>query len=70
MSSSGLKREIPGWVGVVVVVVIVAVLVIAGYRYFTASEARKPGQYPPEAYQPPGYAQPMQAPGATAGGGR
>ncbi|MCS6829816.1 MAG: hypothetical protein NZ749_04145 [bacterium] len=70
MSSPGLKREIPGWVGIVIVVVILAVLAIAGYRYFTAGEARKPGEYPPEAYQPPGYAQPSQTPGAAAGGGR
>lgn len=70
MSSSGLKREIPGWVGIAVVVVLVVVLVVVGYRYFTASEVRKPGEYPPEAYQPPGYAQPMQTPGAATGGGR
>lgn len=65
MSTSGLKRELPGWVAIVIVVVILAGLAIAGYRYFTASEARKPGEYPPQAYQPPGYAQP--APN-TAGG--
>lgn len=68
MSSSSLKREIPGWVAAVVIVVILAVLAIAGYRYFTAGAGRKPGQYPPEAYQPPSYAQPSQTPGATAGG--
>jgi len=70
MSSSGLKREIPGWVGVVVVVVILAVLAIAGYRFFTAGGPRKPGEYPPEAYRPPGYVQPPQTPGAATGGGR
>ncbi len=70
MSSSGLKREIPGWVGVVVIVVILAILAIAGYRYFTASGGRKPGEYPPEAYRPPGYVQPSQTPGAATGGGR
>lgn len=68
MSSSGLKQELPGWVAVVVIVVIVAVLAIAGYRYFTASSARKPGDYPPQAYQPPGYVQPSQPSGATSGG--
>ena len=68
MSSSGLKREIPGWVAVAVIVAIVLVIVVAGYRWFTASSARKPSQYPPEAYQPPGYAQPMQTPAAPAGG--
>lgn len=68
MSASGLKREIPGWVAAVVLVVILAVLAIAGYRYFTASSGRKPGDYPPEAYQPPGYVQPSQTPGATTGG--
>ncbi|MGQ9881963.1 MAG: hypothetical protein ACUVSV_14040 [Armatimonadota bacterium] len=67
MSSSSLKREIPGWVAAVVIVVIVAVLAIVGYRYFTASAGRKPGQYPPEAYQPPGYVQPSQTPGAPSG---
>jgi len=70
VSSSGLKREIPGWVGVVVIVVILAILAVAGYRYFTASGARKPGEYPPEAYRPPGYVQPPPSPGATTGGAR
>jgi len=51
-----------------VIVAIVLVIVVAGYRWFTASSARKPSQYPPEAYQPPGYAQPMQTPAAPAGG--
>ena len=68
MSSSGMKREIPGWVAAVVIVVILAVLAFAGYRYFTAGSARKPGDYPPEAYQPPGYAQPSQPSEATTGG--
>lgn len=68
MGSSGVKKEIPGWVAAVVIVVIVAILAIAGYRYFTASAERKPGDYPPEAYQPPGYAQPSQTPGAAGGG--
>lgn len=72
MSASGLKREIPGWVAAVVLVVILSVLAIVSYRYFTASSGRKPGDYPPEAYQPPyqppGYVQPSQTPGATTGG--
>ena len=68
MSSSGLKREIPGWVAGVVIAAIVLVIVVAGYRWFTGSSARKPSQYPPEAYQPPSYAQPAQTPAAPAGG--
>jgi len=46
----------------------VLVIAVVGYRWFTGSSTRKPGQYPPEAYQPPGYAQPMQTPGTPAGG--
>lgn len=68
MSSSGLRKEIPGWVGVAIAVVIVLVLAVVGYRFFTASAARKPGTYPPEAYQPPGYAQPAQPSGTQAPG--
>ena len=68
MSSSGLKREVPGWVAVAVIAAIVLVIAVVGYHWFTGSSARKPGQYPPEAYQPPGYAQPMQTPAAPTDG--
>lgn len=50
--------SVPGWLVGVVIALGVVVLVIVGYRTFTAGGPRDPATFPQEAFQPPGYVAP------------